>query len=168
MSKEEFCATEQLCGTAKINLFSVHLSTYKDERILACKELNKIIDKIDDDEIVIVGGDFNVGVTRLGSGRYTFEKQDEYEEYKILSQKLKKLPNTEDTWFSKLGQGCIDTMFYSDKVELLTYKTVDVENRSDHKAIYAEFNIQYRCINNRVITINNMKGFDTKWIRKQK
>ena len=82
-----------------------------------------------------------MGVTRLGSGRYTFEKQDEYEEYKILSQKLKKLPNTEDTWFSKLGQGCIDTMFYSDKVELLTYKTVDVENRSDHKAIYAEFNI---------------------------
>ena len=32
-------------------------------------------------------------------------------------------------------------MFYSDKVELLTYKTIDVENRSDHKAIYAEFNI---------------------------
>ena len=58
-----------------------------------------------------------------------------------MSQKLKKLPNTEDTWFSKLDQGCIDTMFYSDKVELLTYKTIDVENRSDHKAIYAEFNI---------------------------
>ena len=58
-----------------------------------------------------------------------------------MSQKLKKLPNTEDTWFSKLDQGCIDTMFYSDKVELLTYKTIDVEKRSDHKAIYAEFNI---------------------------
>lgn len=122
-------------------MFSVHLSTYEEERILACKELNKIIDKIDDDEIVIVGGDFNVGVTRLGKGRYTFEEQNEYSEYKILGEKLKKLPNEENTWFSELGQGCIDTMFYSEKIELLTFKTVDVENRSDHKAIYAEFNI---------------------------
>ena len=61
-------------GTAKINLFSVHLSTYKDERILACKELNRIISKIDENEIIIIGGDFNVGVTRLGKGRYTYSR----------------------------------------------------------------------------------------------
>lgn len=128
-------------GTAKINLFSVHLSTYEDERILACKELNRIISKIDKNEIIIVGGDFNVGVTRLGKGKYTFEKQEKYEEYNILEKKLKKLPNEEDTWFSKLGQGCIDTIFYSNNIKLQKYETVDVENKSDHSAIYAEFNI---------------------------
>ena len=128
-------------GTAKINLFSVHLSTYKDERILACKELNRIISKIDKNEIIIVGGDFNVGVTRLGKGKYTFEKEDVYEEYSILEKKLKRIPNDEDTWFSKLGQGCIDTIFYSNNIELLSFKTVDAKSASDHNAIYAEFNI---------------------------
>ena len=58
-----------------------------------------------------------------------------------MSKKLVKLPNEEDTWFSKLGQGCIDTIFYSNNIDLLTYKTIDVENKSDHNAIYAEFNI---------------------------
>ena len=128
-------------GTAKINLFSVHLSTYEEERILACKEINRIIGKIDKDEIIIIGGDFNVGVTRLGKGKYTFDKRDEYEEYKILGKKLIRIPNKEDTWFSKLGQGCIDTIFYSDNIKLLTFKNIDVENRSDHNAIYVEFNI---------------------------
>ena len=141
MNKEGYCAIEYLFGTAKINLFSVHLSTYRDERILACKELNRIIGKIDKNEIIIVGGDFNVGVTRQGKGKYTFEKEEQYEEYEILGKKLKRLPNDEDTWFSKLGQGCIDTIFYSDNIQLLTYKTIDSENKSDHSAIYAEYNI---------------------------
>lgn len=128
-------------GTAKINLFSVHLSTYEDERILACKELNRIISKIDRNEIVIVGGDFNVGVTRLGKGKYTFEKKKQFEEYNILEEQLKRLPNEDDTWFSKLGQGCIDTIFYSNNIELLKYEIIDAQNKSDHSAIYAEFNI---------------------------
>lgn len=128
-------------GTTRINLFSVHLSTYEDERILACKELNRIINKIDKNEIVIIGGDFNVGVTRLGKGKYTFDKQEEYEEYKILRKKLNQLPNENDTWFSKLGQGCIDTIFYSSNIKLLKFETVDVEKKSDHNAIYAEFDI---------------------------
>lgn len=128
-------------GTAKINLFSVHLSTYEDERILACKELNRIISKIDKNEIIIMGGDFNIGVTRLGKGKYTFEKQEKYEEYEILGEKLIRLPNEEDTWFSKLGQGCIDTIFYSNNIKLLKYETIDSEGKSDHSAIYAEFNI---------------------------
>ena len=117
------------------------MSTYEDERILACKELNRIISKIDKNEIIIVGGDFNVGVTRLGKGRYTFEKRSKYEEYNILAKKLKRLPNEDDTWFSKLGQGCIDTIFYSNNIKLLKYETVDAQNKSDHNAIYAEFNI---------------------------
>lgn len=141
MNKEEFCVIEYPYGTAKINLFSVHLSTYEDERILACKELNRIMSKIDKNEIIIVGGDFNVGVTRLGKGKYTFEKRDKYEEYNILGKKLEQLPNNDDTWFSKLGQGCIDTIFYSSNIELLKYETVDAERKSDHSIIYAEFNI---------------------------
>ncbi len=128
-------------GTAKINLFSVHLSTYYDERVLACKELNRIIEKIDKNEIIIIGGDFNIGVTRLGKGKYTFKEQKEYDEYKILGENLLRIPNREDTWFSKLGQGCIDTMFYSNNIELLKYTTIDMEAKSDHSAIYAEFNI---------------------------
>lgn len=128
-------------GTTKINLFSVHLSTYEDERILACKELNRIISKIDKNEIVIVGGDFNVGVTRLGKGRYIFKKQNRYEEYNILEEKLKRLQNEEDTWFSELGQGPIDTIFYSNNIELLKFETINSENKSDHSIIYAEFNI---------------------------
>lgn len=128
-------------GTAKVNLFSVHLSTYEDERILATKELIRIIKKIDRDEMVIVGGDFNVGVTRLGKGRYTFEQKDEYEEYNILKKTLNKIENVEDTWFSKIGKGCIDTIFYSKNVKLRKFETIDVKGVSDHNAIYAEFDI---------------------------
>lgn len=128
-------------GTAKINLFSVHLSTYEDERILATNELIKIVKEIDDDEIVIVGGDFNVGVTRHGKGKYTYEKKKEYEEYNILKKTLNKIENTEDTWFSSLGQGCIDTMFYSRNINLRKFKTINTNGVSDHHAIYAEFDI---------------------------
>lgn len=128
-------------GTAKINLFSVHLSTYEDERILASKELMRIIRKIDKDEIIIIGGDFNVGVTRLGKGKYTYEKREDYEEYKILRKELQKIENTEDTWFSKLGQGCIDTIFYSKNIRLRKFETIATNGISDHKAIYAEFDI---------------------------
>ena len=128
-------------GTAKINLFSVHLSTYEDERILAVKELMRIIKKIDKDEIIIIGGDFNVGVTRIGKGKYTFEEKDEYEEYNILSKYLNKIENVEDTWFSKLGQGCIDTIFCSKNISVRKFETVDSKGVSDHNVIYAEFDI---------------------------
>lgn len=128
-------------GTTKLNLFSVHLSTYKDERILAAKEINRIIKKISPKELIIMGGDFNVGVTRLGKGQYTFEQAEKYEEYEILKKELQQLPNKENTWFSKLGQGCIDTIFYSKDIRLNQYKTIDVNEVSDHNAIYVEFDI---------------------------
>lgn len=128
-------------GTTKINLFSVHLSTYEDERILAAEELMRIIRKISEDEIIIIGGDFNVGVTRLGKGRYTYGKKEEYEEYRILERTLHKIGNIEDTWFSKLGQGCIDTMFYSTNIHLRKFETINTNGVSDHNAIYAEFDI---------------------------
>jgi len=128
-------------GTTKINLFSVHLSTYEDERILAVKELLKVIEKIDPKEIIIIGGDFNVGVTRLGKGRYVYEHKEEFEEYRLLQEKLNKLDNVEDTWFSDLGTGCIDTIFYSKNIEVRNFKTIDVKGLSDHSAVYAEFDV---------------------------
>lgn len=128
-------------GTTKINLFSVHLSTYEDERVLATKELMRIIRKINKDEIIIIGGDFNVGVTRLGKGKYTYEKKEEYEEYNILKTLLMQIENEEDTWFSKLGQGCIDTIFYSKNIKLRKFDTIHANGVSDHEAIYAEFDI---------------------------
>ena len=106
-------------GTTKLNLFSVHLSTYEDERILAAKELCRIISKIDPSEIIIVGGDFNVGVTRLGKGKYIFEEKESYEEYEILNRKLDKINN----------------------IELIKFETIDAKGTSDHSAIYTEFNI---------------------------
>lgn len=128
-------------GTTKINLFSVHLSTYRDERILAAKEMNRIMKKIDPNELIIMGGDFNVGVTRLGKGRYIFEESETYEEYEILSKYLEKLPNKKNTWFSNLGTGCIDTIFYSKGIRLNDYSTIEVNGVSDHNAVYAEFDI---------------------------
>ena len=128
-------------GTTKINLFSVHLSTYEDERILAVKELLKVIEKIDPKEIIIIGGDFNVGVTRLGKGRYVYEHKEEFEEYRLLQEKLNKLDNVEDTWFSDLGTGCIDTIFYSKNIEVRNFKTIDVKGLSDHSAVYAELDV---------------------------
>lgn len=128
-------------GTTKINLFSVHLSTYADERILAAKEINRILHKIDKNELVIMGGDFNVGVTRLGKGRYTFKEENQYEEYEILKKTLEQVPNKKNTWFSDLGCGCIDTIFYSKDMRLNSYETIEANGVSDHNAIYAEFDI---------------------------
>ena len=60
---------------------------------------------------------------------------------KYSGRKFKKIENEEDTWFSKLGQGCIDTIFYSKNVKLKRFETVDVKEFSDHRALYAEFDI---------------------------
>ena len=42
---------------------------------------------------MIIGGDFNVGVTRLGKGKYIFEEAETYEEYEILKQTLEQVQN---------------------------------------------------------------------------
>lgn len=127
-------------GTTKLNLFSVHLSTHEKERIMSVNELMKIISKINDNSAIIVAGDFNVGVTRLGKGKYIYEDKEKFEEYEILKQKLEKIDNKELTWFSNYGNACIDTMFYSNNIKLVKYKTIKTEY-SDHSAIYAEFDI---------------------------
>ena len=88
-----------------------------------------------------MGGDFNVGVTRIGKGKYTFEEAESYEEYEILKTQLGQLSNKKETWFSNLGNGCIDTVFYSKEIRVNKYETVDVNGVSDHDAIFVEFDV---------------------------
>lgn len=127
-------------GTTKLNLFSVHFPTNLEERKLATEELINIIEKIDESEVIIVGGDFNVGVEKVGKHKYKFEKRENYEEYEMLSKYLNKVNNTEDTWFSDKGTGCIDTIFYSKNIKELKVQTLATKY-SDHYAVYTEFEI---------------------------
>ncbi len=127
-------------GTTKLNLFSVHFPTNFEERKLATEELINILEKIDENEVIIIGGDFNVGVEKIGKHKYEFSKSDKYYEYECLSNYLEKVNNVEDTWFSKNGNGCIDTILYSKNIKLLDYKTLKTKY-SDHSAIYAEFEV---------------------------
>ena len=127
-------------GNTKINVFSLHMSTFEDERILTSKELLRIISKINKNEPIIIGGDFNVGIKKIGNHKYLYEPKSEYEEYNILKQKLKSIDNTEDTWFSPEGSGCIDSFFYSKHLQLIKYETIKTD-MSDHYPIYAEFRI---------------------------
>ena len=62
-------------------------------------------------------------------------------EYEILKKQLEKLPNEKDTWFSDLGNGCIDTIFYSKGIRLNKYETIEANGASDHNAVFAEFDI---------------------------
>ena len=127
-------------GTTKINLFSVHFPTNLEERKLGAEELIDIIEKIDEDEIIIVGGDFNVGISKVGNHKYEFKKQDEYPEYKIIEKALTRIDNNEDTWFSSKGHGCIDTIFYSNNIKVRKIDTIE-NKTSDHSAVYAEFEV---------------------------
>ncbi len=125
-------------GNTKINVFSLHMSTFEDERILTSKELVKITSKINKGESIIIGGDFNVGITKTGNHIYNFEKKDKYLEYEILKEKFKALENSEDTWFSNGESGCIDSFFFSKNLKLIRYETIKTDV-SDHYPIYAEF-----------------------------
>lgn len=127
-------------GTTHLNLFSIHLSTNEKERILAVNELVRIMKKLPSSEIIIVAGDFNVGVTKIGNHQYSFENKPVYREYKILERQLNKIDNTEDTWFSKEGSGCIDTMFYSKNIVATHFETLKTDV-TDHSAVFVEFNI---------------------------
>jgi endonuclease/exonuclease/phosphatase family metal-dependent hydrolase len=125
-------------GTTKLNLFSVHLSTFKDERILACKELLNIASNINKGERIIIGGDFNVGISKEGKHQYAFKQREEYEEYLLFKEKFNRIDNVEDTWFSGDQSACIDTFFYSKNLRLSKFETIK-SDISDHYALYAEF-----------------------------
>ena len=125
-------------GNMKVNVFSVHMSTYEDERILTAKELIRIVSKINKNEAIIIGGDFNVGINKIGNHKYSYEPKDKYEEYEILKEKFKSIDNKEDTWFSPEASGCIDSFFYSKNLKLVKYKVINTKI-SDHYPVYAEF-----------------------------
>ena len=125
-------------GNTKINVFSLHMSTYEDERILTSKELLKITSKLNKNEPIIIGGDFNVGISKTGNHKYSYEKKEKYQEFEILKERFKSIENTEDTWFSGEESGCIDSFFYSKHLKLIKYETIKTDI-SDHYPIYAEF-----------------------------
>ena len=125
-------------GNTKINIFSIHMSTFEDERILTAKELLRITSKINKGETLIIGGDFNVGITKAGIHKYNFKSQEKYEEYEILKTRFKHIENTEATWHSLEGSGCIDTFFYSKNLQLIKQYAIKTDI-SDHYPIYAEF-----------------------------
>ncbi len=127
-------------ANTKINAFSVHMSTYEKERILTAKELLRITSKISKKESIIIGGDFNVGITKVGNHKYKYEPQSEYKEYEILKEKFNHIDNKEITWNSLNSSGCIDSFFYSKNLQLLKYETIKTDI-SDHYPIYVEFRI---------------------------
>lgn len=127
-------------GNTKINVFSLHMSTFEDERILTAKELIKITSKINKNEPIIIGGDFNVGIKKIGNHKYIYEPKNSYKEYEILKEKFKSINNTETTWRSADGCGSIDSFFYSKHLRLLKYETIKTDI-SDHYPVYAEFSI---------------------------
>lgn len=90
-------------GNIKINIFSLHMSTFEDERILTSKELLRITSKINKNEAIIIGGDFNVGIKKIGNHKYIYEPKEKFNEYEILKEKFKSIENTENTWFSPEG-----------------------------------------------------------------
>ena len=125
-------------GNTKINVFSLHMSTSEDERVLTAKELIRIISKLNRNESIIIGGDFNVGITKIGNHKYLFENKETYPEYEILKEKFNFIDNKEDTWHSEHGAGPIDSFFYSKNLQLLKYKTIKCDI-SDHYPVYSEF-----------------------------
>lgn len=125
-------------GNTKINVFSVHLSTFEEERVLTAKELLRITSKVNKNEPIIIGGDFNVGIKKIGNHKYLYESKTSYPEYEILKEKFKSINNSEITWRSKESNACIDSFFYSKHLQLIKQETVKTDI-SDHYPVYTEF-----------------------------
>lgn len=125
-------------GNTKVNVFSLHMSTFEKERILTSRELLRITSKVNKGEPIIIGGDFNVGIKKIGNHRYLYDPKAEYKEYEILKERFSSINNNENTWNSLDGCGSIDSFFYSKHLKLLKYETIKTDI-SDHYPVYAEF-----------------------------
>lgn len=117
-----------------INLITVHLPVYEEDRVKYIYKLIEIVESIKD-ELIIVGGDFNNGIVKIGDHKYIYEEKDKYFEYELLKKYLVKLDNKDLSWFSETGKACIDTFFYSKEFKLLDFKTVNSDS-SDHSLVY--------------------------------
>lgn len=135
-----FLCNKIVFGSVKLNLFSVHLSVFEEERILSAKTLLRITSHINKHERIIITGDFNVGISKIGNHKYSFEEKQAYEEYEILKKKFNKIENIENTWFSDTDNACIDTCFYSNNLKLKKFETIPTDV-SDHYPIYMEFDV---------------------------
>ena len=122
------------------HFFTAHYSVYEDERVLASKTIVDITKKLDPNDYIIIGGDFNVGIVKVGDHKYEYDLRDDIIEYDILKKKFNKLDNSEITWRSNIGKGCLDTFFYSKNMKLVDFETVHNDN-SDHYPIRAEFKV---------------------------
>ena len=127
-------------GGKKIHLFCTHLSTNKEERMLAMNKLLELISKIDKNEYIILGGDFNFGIKLIAKHVYEYDDKEAIEECELLKERLEKIDNTELTWFSESGKACIDTFFYSKNISNAKFKTIKNEY-SDHYPVVLEIDI---------------------------
>ena len=59
------------------------------------------------------------GLDKIMKKETKFEKSEKYPEYEMLKAHLNKIENQEDTWFSEMGQACIDTIFYSKNIKVI-------------------------------------------------
>ena len=123
-----------------IHVFTTHFSVYEDERVLAAKMITDITKNINKNEYIIIGGDFNIGIIKVGDHKYEYAPSEDINEYDILQKKYKKLDNTELTWRSNIGSGCLDTFFYSNSLKLINFETIH-SDYSDHYPVKIIFEI---------------------------
>lgn len=135
-----FLCNKVLFGSVRLNLFSVHLSVFEEERILSAKTLLRITSHISKHERIIIAGDFNIGIDKIGNHKYKFEEKSSYEEYEILKRRFNHMNNNQPTWVSGNDSACIDSCFYSSNLHLKKFETIPTEI-SDHYPIYMEFDV---------------------------
>ena len=123
-----------------IHVFTTHFSVYEDERVLAAKMIVDITKKINKNEPIIIGGDYNIGIIKVGDHKYEYAPNEDITEYDILHKKFHKVNNTEFTWRSSIGSGCLDTFFYSNTLKLLDFETIH-SDYSDHYPVKVNFEI---------------------------
>ncbi|MBR4262171.1 MAG: endonuclease/exonuclease/phosphatase family protein [Bacilli bacterium] len=127
------CHSKIKINNTVINAISVHLPVFEEERIKYIKRLIEVIESIKN-ELIIIGGDFNTGIKKIGDHKYIYENKSEFIEYDMLKKYLIKLNNSEITWISETGKACIDTIFYSKEFKLVEYKNIE-NDYSDHSLL---------------------------------
>ena len=114
-----------------IYTINVHLDYYiYDVQKREIKKLLKIISKYKDSGSIILMGDFNL---ELDEQLFI----DFIEELKKIG--INRVPVSEKTNSSCYrSKSAIDHIFLSDDFKILDYKTIELENITDHKAIYVD------------------------------
>ena len=124
-----------------VHIYSIHLSVYKEERIRAINYLTEVLNKINSNEYILIAGDFNFGVEKVGNHQYIINMtEEEQNAFNELENVLNRIDNTELTWYSKEDNSCIDTIFYSKNITLTEHRTIK-NDYSDHSIVYAEFKL---------------------------